>query len=152
MATKRHVIPQTIFDTDLTGLYQPEQGITILDKTLRYRPPNLYLHGLIYTFLIEVVGEVVSTPLERETLTPSQLYEKVFNYFESMKQPTEDEEVIAQKEKAMGQMFLEPKGNRILLEAIRYSFPDVQDPQTLTDNAFIQLSNFIFGTFNQPQE
>lgn len=144
MATKRHVIPGTVFDTDLTGLYQPEQGVTILGKNLRYRPPNIPLNGLIYTFLVEVIGEMVTTPQERAGMTAEQLYEKVFGHFEEMKKPIEDEELLAQRQLAMGKMFLNPKANNILLQAIRLSFPDIQEPETLTDNAFIELVSFIF--------
>lgn len=144
MATKRHIIPGTVFDTDLTGLYQPEQGVTILGKTLRYRPPNIPLNGLIYTFLTEVIGELITTPAERQELTAEKLYEKVFAHFEEMKKEIDDEELLNQRQVAMGKMFLNPKANKLLIQAIRLSFPDIEQPEALTDTAFVELVGFIF--------
>jgi len=141
--TKRNVIPGTIFDTDLTGLYQIEQGVTILGKNLRYRPPNIPVNGLVYTFLVAVVKDLIVTPEEQQKLTADQLYEKVFAHLKAMGELSEDDELTQERNTAMGKMFLNPSANKLLLEAIRLSFPDLTEPEALNDDAFVQLVSFI---------
>ena len=141
--TKRNVIPGTIFDTDLTGLYQAEKGVVILGKTLRYRLPNMPVYGLVQTFLVTVIKNLVATPAEQEALTSDQVYNKVAEYLKSIGEVTEDEKLMDQRNIAMGKMFLNPEANKLLMEAIRLSFPDITDPEALTDDAFVELVGFI---------
>lgn len=144
MATKRHIIPGTIFDTDLTGFYQPEQGVTILGKTLRYRAPNIPINGLVYTFLVAVTKDLIATPEEQLRITADEMYERVFAYLKEMQTASDDNEVNTKRQITMGKMFLNPEANKLLLEAIRLSFPDLDQPEALTDSAFVELAGFIF--------
>ena len=144
MAIKRHIVPGTIFDADLTGLYQPEQGVTILSKTLRYRPPNIPINGLIYTFLVTVTKDLIATPEEQLKITADDMYERVFAYLKGMREVSDDDEINTQKQVTMGKMFLDPGANKLLLEAIKLSFPDIEQPEALTDSAFVELVGFIF--------
>lgn len=142
MPTKtKNATPGLVYDINLSGIYRPEKAVDLLGLTLRYRPLNIISQGYVYAFLVEVVKERIASPEELAKLKSTEVYDQVMEYLKIMANPEEAEA----SQSALSQMLLNPRGNKYMLSAIGLCFPDITEPENLTDEAFIQIIGFIFG-------
>ena len=142
MPTKtKNATPGLVYDINLSALYRPEKAVDLLGHTLRFRPINIITQGYAYAFLVAVVKERIATPEELVKLKSNEVYEKVMEYLKTINNP-EDAEL---NQLALIQMLLNPEGNKYMLTAISLCFPDILEPENLSDDAFIQIIGFIFG-------
>jgi hypothetical protein len=145
MATKtKNPTPGLVYDVNLNGLYRPERAVDLIGHTLRYRQLNIPSQAHAIAFLVLVVKERVATPEELAKMNSDQVFAKVIEYLNALKDPEKTEE----NQVAMVRMLLNPDANQHILIAISLCFPDISEPENLTDDAFIQLIGFIFSQLN----
>lgn len=145
---KDNTIAGIKFDTDLSGLYKPEQSIEILGKKIRFRSPSIVQKALMIRFLVLAIQDIVSTEVERSSMSFEDLYTRCVTKLKEI-----DKEKATQKEldeyfATLGRMFSNPDANEYLIRALAQSFPDLSDPETLTEEAFMQAAAALIQAMN----
>lgn len=144
----RHIISGLTFDSDLAGLYKPEQVIDLLGKKIRFLAPSVIQKALMIKFLVLALQDLVSTAQERLTMPYDTLYAQCMDKLgEINSKPTTPAEKQNQQ-LILGKMFANPDANKYLIEAISQSFPDLEDCSKLTNEAFMEAATILIKSMN----
>jgi hypothetical protein len=134
---RRNPIPNLPpFDTDLAGLYKPERQVELLSKKVRFFAPSFEQMALFHEFIVLGLQDSVSTAQERQDMEKADLHEKCrlkLAWAATATGLSAVEEV--EQKKVLGRMFMSVEGNRCFLDLISQCFPDLANPEWLTEEA-----------------
>lgn len=140
---KQHSISGLKFDTDLTGLHKPEQVAEILGKKVRFMSPSIIQKALMVRFLILAFQDMVATEKQRQGMSFDDLYAKCVGKLGELQGEGKTPEELQARQMIVGKMFANPDANEYLIRAIAQCFPDLSEPESLTDEAFMQAATVL---------
>ncbi len=144
----RHSISGLTFDDDLLGLYKPEQVTHLLGKKVRFLAPSVIQKALMIKFLVLALQDLVTTESERLVMPNTTLYINCMNKLKEINISPKSQEETQNQQLILGKMFANPDANEYLIAAIRQSFPDLDSPEKLTDEAFMEAATELIKAMN----
>ena len=140
---KQHTISGLAFDPDLRGLFKLEQSVEILGKKVRFLAPSIIQKALMVRFLVLALQDMVSTESDRATMKLDDLYVKCVSKLGELQGEPKTPQELEVRQYTLGRMFASPDANKYLVEAIAQSFPDLDEPEKLTDEAFVGAATVL---------
>jgi hypothetical protein len=139
-------LPGLAFSPDISGLYKPVLAAQIpeMNVTLRFLKPNFVQLTLLIDWMINALQDAVTTPEQRSSMNRIKLRELCALRLQSYSVPGETPADQSAKNEEMNDMFTNSlAANTSLMEVICQCFPDIDDPENLTDNALIAIVSYL---------
>lgn len=134
-------------DDNLAGLYRPERIVGLLGKKVRFIAPAQVQRALIVQFLLLALQDLVSTTRERQEMTKDELFERCMKRLQvtTITNPTPQQQ--QQSLQVTAALFANAGANQYFLDVLSQSFPDLERPELLTDDALTEAGMILFNAF-----